>query len=194
MPNSPYVPDTHADVNCVRTDGGHSHIVVAARTSYDIVHLVDRPQAAATLQQWFIDEWTPWYGPNGQGDAAADLAACAGRDTLPICLVALDARGLVAGTIALKTESVGSDSAPGPWLAALLVGRPYRGRGVATALVSAIADEARRLGYGAIYTSTDSAADIMRRQGWQACGEAASLRGTVSIFRRDLKPESASDA
>lgn len=161
---------------------------------FKIVHLADLPQAAATLERWFIEEWTPWYGPDGQGDAAADLAACAGRDSLPICLVALDAGGEVYGTVALKAESVGSDGAPGPWLAALLVGRPYRGRGVATALVAAIEAEARRLGFGAIYTSTDNAAAIMRRQGWQACGETESLRGTVGIFRRDLDPRLASDA
>ena len=167
---------------------------MAGDASFEIVHLVDMPQAAATLECWFVEEWTPWYGPGGQGDAAADLAACAGRDTLPICLVAAGRGGDVLGTVALRAESVGSDSAPGPWLAALLVGRPYRGRGVATALVAAIAAEARRLGYGAIYTSTDSAADIMRRQGWQPRGEAASLRGKITIFRRDLGPESASDA
>ncbi len=161
---------------------------------FRIVHLMERPQAAATLERWFIEEWTPWYGPDGQGDAAADLAACAARDTLPICLVAVGRGGDVLGTAALKAESVGSDSAPGPWLAALLVGRPYRGRGVATALVASIAVEARRLGFDAIYTSTDSAADIMQRQGWQACGEAESLRGTISVFRRDLGTWSASGA
>lgn len=181
-------------MSCIRTEGGPKHVVVTSATPYDIVHLVDLPQAAATLERWFIEEWTPWYGPGGHGDAAADLAACASRDTLPICLVAVDAKGEPLGTAALKAESVGSDCAPGPWLAALLVARAYRERGVATALVAAIEAEARRLGFGAIYTSTDGAADIVQRQGWHACGEAASLRGTITIFRRDLDPESASDA
>lgn len=32
---------------------------------FKIVHLVDMPQAAATLECWFIEEWKPWYGPAG---------------------------------------------------------------------------------------------------------------------------------
>lgn len=159
---------------------------MTARQIFRIAHLIDAPEAAPTLAQWFVDEWTPWYGPEGPGDAEADLAACHGRDVLPICLVALDTDSGVLGTAALKSESVGSETGAGPWLAALLVGRDHRGRGVATALVEAIENEARRLGYEWIYTSTDAAEDIMERRGWQVNGTTQSLRGPITIYRRYL--------
>ncbi len=148
-----------------------------------IVHLTDVPDAASTLVDWFVAEWEPWYGPGGAGDAAADLAACRGRDDLPVCLVAVDGQGDVLGTAALKDESVGSERADGPWLAALLVGEAFRGKGVGTVLVAAIEDEARRLGFDEIFCSADASAPILERRGWEAFAATESLRGTISIYR-----------
>jgi predicted N-acetyltransferase YhbS len=151
-----------------------------------IVHLADLPAAAAVLADWFVAEWGPWYGPGGDGDAAADLAARCRRDDLPLALVALDRDGGVLGTAALTAEPVAGETGPGPWLAALLVGTDHRGRGIGTALVAAIEAEARRLGFDAVYTSTDAADRIMARRGWQAVGTAGSLRGPTTVFCRAL--------
>jgi len=151
-----------------------------------IVHLVDAPEAAPVLVRWFVEEWRPYYGPGGPGDAEADIAACRSRNALPICLVALDDDGALLGTVALRTDSVGSELGVGPWLAALLVARELRGQGIGTALVAALEDEARRLGYAAIYTSTDAAERLMRQRGWQAMGTTLSLRGPITVFRRQL--------
>ncbi len=30
-----------------------------------IVHLLEAPEVAPTLERWFIEEWMPWYGPDG---------------------------------------------------------------------------------------------------------------------------------
>lgn len=155
-----------------------------------IEHLCDAPGAAPgaapTLAAWFIAEWEPWYGSGGDAAAAADLAACASRDALPICLVALDDGDVPLGTVALKQESAGSETGQGPWLAALLVDPARRREGIATALIATLEDEARRLGFAAIYTSTDTAASLMQRRGWTEVGTTDTLRGRVAIFRRDL--------
>ena len=142
--------------------------------------------AAPVLARWFVEEWTPWYGPDGPGDATSDLAACTGRDALPICLVALSMAGDVLGTVALKPESVGSEYGVGPWLVALLVGKDHRGQGVGTALVDAIEAEAHRLGFASIYTSTDTAESLMERRSWHAVGKTESLRGPIKVYRRRL--------
>jgi len=101
--------------------------------------------------------------------------------------VALTADDDIIGTAALKAESVGSELGVGPWLAAVLVGKPHRGKGVGTALIKAIEETAARLGFQAIYTSTDAAESIVERLGWQAAGTSQSLRGTVTIYRRKLR-------
>ncbi|MDP6705864.1 MAG: GNAT family N-acetyltransferase [Alphaproteobacteria bacterium] len=151
-----------------------------------IVHLVDVPEATATLVDWFTAEWRPWYGPRGDGDAATDLAACRSRNALPLCLVALDGDDTVLGTAGLRAESVGSELGVGPWLAAVLVGPAHRGHSIGKALVAAIEAEARRLGFRAIYTSTEAPEPTMARHGWHAIAPTQSLRGPITVYRRDL--------
>ena len=151
-----------------------------------IVHLCDAPEAAATLARWFVEEWAPWYGPDGPGDADGDLAECRSRDALPLCLVALDRDDAVLGTVALKSESVGSELGVGPWLAAFLVGPDNRRHGIGTALVAALEDEARRLGFARIYTSSDAAGGLLTRRGWEPMARTESLRGPLTVFCRNL--------
>jgi GNAT superfamily N-acetyltransferase len=142
-----------------------------------------------SLARRFVEEWAPWYGPDGAGNAEDDLKACRSQNELPLCLVILGERGEVLGTAALKAESVGSELGAGPWLAAVLVDKDHRGKGVGTALVEAIENEACRLGFEAIYSSTDAAAGIVTRRHWQAFGSSDSLRGPVSVYREQLASE-----
>jgi GNAT superfamily N-acetyltransferase len=154
-----------------------------------VIHLLEKPEVASTLKQWFIDEWAPWYGPDGPGDAESDLAACRSHDTLPICLVALNLEGEVVGTASLRSESVGSEHGVGPWLAAVLVSKDHLRKGVGTALVKAIEEEATRLKFESIYTSTNSAMNIMERQGWEIFGTTDTLRGPATIYRKPVGGE-----
>ena len=156
-------------------------------TATRIAHLLDAPGAAKTLVRWFEAAWGPWYGPDGPGDAAADLAACQDRDATPLCLVALGADDTVLGTASLRDESAGSDIAEGPWLAAWLVGESHRRRGVGTALAAAIEAEARRLSFPALYVSIDETTEAMlKRRGWRPIGRTQSLRGPITVYRLDL--------
>ena len=160
---------------------------LAEQHNFRIAHLVDTPAALSTLIRWFIDEWEPWYGPDGGGDAESDLADCSSRDALPICLVALGAEAEVFGSVALRTESVGDDLGVGPWLAGFLVGRAYRGQGVGRGLAEAIKGEARRLGFESIFTSVEPAVGArLARRGWEPFGSAESLRSEVTVYRRQL--------
>lgn len=149
-------------------------------------HLLDHRELVGVLVDWYIEEWRPWYGPGGEGDAEADLLTCRDRNALPVCLIALDSETRLLGTIALRETSVGSELAEGPWLAGLYVAPEHRGRGVGTALVGALEHEAARLGFDAVHTSTDAADGIMRRRGWEPVGSARSLRGEVAVFRKVL--------
>ncbi len=151
-----------------------------------IIHLIEVPGTVPSLARWFVEEWAPYYGPDGPGVAEEDLVACCNRDQIPIALVAIDAERNVIGTAALKSESVGSEPGQGPWLAAFLVGTDHRGKGVGTSLVEAIEQEAFRLGFQTIYTSTDAAKGIYRRRGWEALNQVSSLRGPITVYRKNL--------
>ena len=156
------------------------------RNGTTIRHLVDVPHALPVLAEWFVEEWEPYYGTDGPGNAEADLHAASDRDQLPICLVALSAGQEVVGTIALRAESLPSHRHLTPWLAGLLVAPAQRRRGVDTALIAALETEARRLGYARLYTATDTAMGRMEERGWHAMDEAPTLRGVATVYALDL--------
>lgn len=152
-----------------------------------IGHLIDFPDAVPTIATWFVEEWEPWYGADGPGNVDNDLTECASKDKLPLCLVAFGKNGDTLGTVALKRESAGSEHGVGPWLAALLVDKPHRGRGVGTALVEAIELEACRLGFDAIYTSSNSAEGILKRRDWRQYGKTDTLRGEALVYCKPIQ-------
>lgn len=145
------------------------------------------------LARWFVEEWEPYYGADGPGNAVKDLRECCNDDDLPIAFVALDDDGTAIGTAALKQESVGSELGVGPWLAALIVPVEHRNCGIGTALIAAIENKARRLGYEEIFISTDAAENIIRRRGWtEVEHQAESLRGPVTVYKLQLSTASSS--
>lgn len=156
-----------------------------AGTGVAVRHLFEAPEALSVLARWFVNEWGPYYGPEGPGDAETDLNAANNRDRLPICLVALDTAGGVLGTASLRAESTLSHRHLTPWLAALLVAPQHRRRGVGSTLARAIENEARRLGHRRLYVGTDEAGPVGRR-GWRAVDEGSTLRGPTGIYVLDL--------
>ena len=161
---------------------------MTAPEDFRIERLSEHLDAIPTLVQWFDREWEPWYGENGMGDAEQDLHESARPDRLPLALVALNSRNDVLGTAALKEKSAGDDTAPGPWLAAMVVGSPFRRQGIGSALVEAVEREAARLGYDQLFTSTDTLVRLLSARGWLSFGKTDTLRGTVKIYRLGLGP------
>ena len=159
--------------------------MVTSAAPLHIRHLADIPEALPELAQWFRAEWAPFYGPDGPGDAEADLHASMNRDALPICLVATDSTGSPVGTISLKADSI-SHRHLAPWGAAFVVVSDHRNQGVGTALLAALENKARELGFRKLHISTDGARAIVERRGWHAIGTAESLRGPITVYETDL--------
>lgn len=152
-----------------------------------IVLLSEARFALPILARWFEQEWAPWYGDGGQGDAWSDLSQCASDADIPKAFVALGVGNSVLGTVALKEDSLGHDLGFSPSLAALLVHKTARGKGVGSLLVGAVEDYARKLGFRRIYCTTDSAVKILERRGWHTVDQQLmSLRGEVGVYCLDL--------
>lgn len=149
-----------------------------------ITHLADIPNTIPSLGQLFTAQWPSWYGPDGPGDAQADLYAAAQRGALPLAMVACSADDQVLGCAILKAKSVGAELGYGPFLAGFVVAPETRRRGVGNALVDAIEVEAAaQLGFAALFGATDSADSILIRPGWRAIDRAPSSRGAMVIYR-----------
>ena len=153
---------------------------------YEIVYLADARDSIPALADLFVEEWAPYYGPGGPGDATADLEECCNIDSVPLALVAMSGEGTVLGTAALKSGSVGDDLCDGPWLAALVVVPGHRGAGCGSALIAAIERRAKHLGYPGLACSTDAGEKILRRRGWTHIGHSDSLRGSVPVYRLEF--------
>lgn len=57
-----------------------------ATDTHRVVLLADASFAIPVLAKWFVEEWGPWYGPDGRGDARADLFACCNRERFPLAV------------------------------------------------------------------------------------------------------------
>ena len=145
--------------------------------------LADHVEVIPTLTDWYLSEWEPYYGVHGPGDARADLESRCNREQLPVGLVAL-AGDQVWGTAALDLDATTNLS---PSVVGVLVERDHRRRGIATAMLEAAADVARRLGYNRLYISTTVLGGLLERIGWYAMGEVEFLNAEQgSIYTRSL--------
>ena len=150
-----------------------------------IEYLVDAPEVLSQLEKWFLQEWAPYYGADGPGDAADDLRSSCNRRALPITLIAFQGDELCA-TGALKAESVETHKHLGPWVAALLVAPKYRRQGIRGKLVEALEHLARELGFKQLYYGADVTDRYPDRNGWEPLERVSYLTGEGSIYRKTL--------
>lgn len=151
--------------------------------------LADHPEVLRSLKEWFEGKWNPYYGPNGPGDATADLQESCNRDELPITVVAfLDDE--VVGTAALKMESVSTHKHLTPWLGALLVKPEYRRRGIAELLIKEIENKAKDFGFHIIYVGTGKGSgtpqSALLKRGWEFVEKSSYYISEVQIFKKQI--------
>ena len=140
----------------------------------DHAGLVDR------LARWYEQEWEPYYGPQGPGDARADLESRCNRTRLPIGFVALGDHRL------LGTAALDRDAATGmtPSIVGLLVAPDCRQSGVASMLLDFAENLARDLGHAELFISTSILGEHLQHRGWQQTADVEFLnneRGKVYV-------------
>ena len=146
--------------------------------------LRERPDLCPYFADAFKDEWPDWYGPGGEGDAEADLAAFANpHGDLPVGIVAMTEDGTPIGIAALKAGSIPSHSHLSPWATAGLVLPAFRGRGVGAQLLAALLAEASRLGHDRVYCATSTSAWLLSRAGWQLIDDVTHDNQMLQVFR-----------
>jgi predicted N-acetyltransferase YhbS len=140
-----------------------------------IVPLVERPELVDHVAAWGFAEWGHLNPGQTLQSRTARIRGTINADRVPIVLVALDDVGLLVGTASLLFDDLEGDPR-NPWLASVFVPAEQRGKGIASALVAAVEDAARRLGYPILYLFTTSAARLYGRLGWRAL-ERREYRG-----------------
>jgi predicted N-acetyltransferase YhbS len=121
-----------------------------------IAHLFEAPHHAAAVAELIHDEF--WITvPGASADAMQSrISQATSPDRIPLCLVATH-DGQVVGAVNLVDSDDDDHPEWTPWLAGMVVARPWRGHGVGSALVRRLLAEARRLGVPRLYLCTDGA-------------------------------------
>jgi len=140
-----------------------------------IVPLVEHPELVDQVAAWGFAEWGHLNPGQTLQSRTAWIRERMNIDRVPIMLVALDDAGPMVGTASLLFDDLEGDPR-NPWLADVFVPVERRGRGVASMLVAAIEEAARRLGYPTLYLFTTSAARLYAGLGWRAL-ERRDYRG-----------------
>jgi GNAT superfamily N-acetyltransferase len=149
----------------------------------EFAYLSDHQALIPTLRVWFETEWTPYYGPDGPGNAEADLLSFCNKNKMPIALVAF-CGGELCATVALKHESITTHKHLSPWVAALLVEPRFRNKGVGTRVVAKIEKVAKELGLNKLYAGTSSAVGVLERNGWTFKERVPYFVDDVSIYEK----------
>ncbi len=120
-----------------------------------ITHLYQVPQhrmaVAALIHHEF---WTEVPGASISG-MAVRLDQAGSADSVPLCLVALSNDDEPIGAVNLVESDDDNHPEWTPWLAGMVVAAPWRGRGVGTALVQTLLNEAQRIGIAQVYLGSD---------------------------------------
>jgi GNAT superfamily N-acetyltransferase len=151
-----------------------------------IVRLIPDSDHVDTVASWTYAEWGHLHpGSTGEWWREAFRREC-GEDGVPSVFVAMQGNRPV-GTAALMAEDMDSRRDLSPWLASVFVLPEWRGRGIASALIRRVEEEAAASGFRQFYLYTPDQQTLYRRLGWQD-HEALSYRGEdVTIMLRQLE-------
>jgi GNAT superfamily N-acetyltransferase len=129
--------------------------------------LADQPELIAEVG---VLRWRAAGSVGTPGPWIASTASEAGREGLPLALVAMDLGGRVIGAVTLGSR----DDARGqtceeraPWVVRMVVRPGERMCGVGRLMMSAVEDVARDHGHDRVWVAAaDDCADFYRRCGW----------------------------
>lgn len=148
-----------------------------------VVRLCDVAGMSGDIAALYTTVWPAWYGPQGPGDALADLAERSRDAGWPLGLVAVSGDHL-RGAAALAAISFGAMAGEGPWLIGLAVVPAFRCQGYATRLIARAEALARVAGAQWLYCTTDTASGLLRRRGWTDLRRAGE--GPERVYRLTL--------
>lgn len=130
-------------------------------------------------QEW--REFAPW---SDRAVIEARLRNASGQALFPHCLVASSATGEFLGTASVKLHELPTHPDKHHWLGEVFVPKPFRGRGIATAMIERIVDYAFSSGVQSLHLYTPDQQQFYERLGWQACGHETVNDEHVTIMVR----------
>ena len=151
----------------------------------EIVYLADHLEFLPTVALWHHQEW----GYLRTGDTiearAGRLRKECGHAEIPTTVVAVE-NGTVLGSAMLIADDMDTRPQFSPWLASVFVAPERRGKGIGSALVRRIMQEAKRLKVPRLYLYTPDAERFYAREGWEVLERTPYKGKEVTVMVHDL--------
>lgn len=151
-----------------------------------IENLAHHRSSIPIIARWHFEQWGPLTGFATLAEYVAFLESSTRSEELPTVLVAfLEGEGVGSGSLLACDMTIRPQLTP--WLAQLFVLPSYRGHGIGTALVQAVAGEAHRRGYSRLYLYTSG--ELPRyygHLGWTICERVQYLGKERMVMQIDL--------
>lgn len=134
----------------------------------EIADISQRPEAIDPLSSWNYGYWAD-RTPEVRFDQWRQLyRECANTQGLqiPLTIVGLEDGAVFGGVTIVEVDDIHDFPDYFPWIAALVVGETFRGRGLGSILLDAAIAKARQLGFHHVFLWTDSRNEWYGRHGW----------------------------
>ncbi len=131
-----------------------------------IDYLANHPQHIVTLAQWHQNQWHD-ISPQLNLDKRIEfMSTHQNTASVPVTLIALNKKQPM-GSASLIDNDMEDRPQYSPWLASVYVDPIFRAQGVASALISAIIQQAKALKLAQIYLFTPNQSEFYSRRGWE---------------------------
>jgi GNAT superfamily N-acetyltransferase len=158
-----------------------------------IDYLADHREHIPRLAEWLHAQWGYLHENDSVERRAARLESRATRGGVPIAFVAVDGETLL-GSASLVVDDLETRLELTPWLASVYVAPEHRGRGVASALVRRVVEEARDSGIDRLYLWTTDQERLYARLGWRRI-ESTTFQGEdIVIMALDPRAQGMTEA
>ncbi len=140
-----------------------------------ISYLAEHPHLIPTLAEWHHAEWAHLNPGDTVEARISRMQRLLVKEQVPTAFVALEGETLL-GSASLIDNDMDTRKDLQPWLASVYVSPEFRDRGVGSALVQRVVDEARGQGMETLYLFTPDRESLYARMGWKVI-ERTEYRG-----------------
>lgn len=120
----------------------------------ELALLVDFPEYAPRIAEWYFDEWVSRVPGKSVEDVLEKISGSLSGSALPLMVLAIEG-GNVVGSAELKEREMDIFPDFTYWLGGVYVDSDARGRGIGAALVREVIRRARRHGADTLYLQTE---------------------------------------
>lgn len=131
-----------------------------------VAFLADHREHIQRLAEWLHAQWGYLHENDSVERRAERLESRATRGGVPVTFVAVDGETLL-GSASLVVDDLETRPELTPWLASVYVAPEHRRKGVASALVRRVVEEARQQGIPRLYLWTTDQEGLYAALGWR---------------------------